>query len=85
MSLPLGSLVGLNVRFPDTVYRDTRRIRCRCIDRGAQCGARGPHTAFALTEHNNAESGEHAYAHFFAMLAGGGLVFVALDAVINKK
>jgi zinc transporter ZupT len=45
-------------------------------------------TAFALTAHSDAESSKHAYVDFFAMLAGGilgGVVFVALDALISGK
>lgn len=45
-------------------------------------------TALALTEHNLAESSRDAHANFYAMLAGcilGGVVFVALDALVNKK
>lgn len=87
VSLPLGSLVGLNVRFPPRYIAIFAAFGAGALIAALSVELVAP-TAFALTEHNNAESGGHAHAHFFAMLAGGvlgGLVFVALDAVINKK
>ena len=45
-------------------------------------------TAAALAEADHTAGGGHARTNFFALLAGGalgGLLFVALDAVINNK
>lgn len=87
VSLPLGSLVGLNVRFPPRYIAVFAAFGAGALIAALSVELVAP-TAFALTEQGHAGKGGHAYAHFFAMLAGaviGGSIFVALDAVINSK
>jgi len=87
VSLPLGSLVGLNVRFQPRYIAILAAFGAGALIAALSVELVAP-TAFALTEQNHAAGSEHAYAHFFAMLAGGvlgGLVFVMLDTVVNKK
>ena len=87
VSLPLGSLVGLHVRFPSRYIAILAAFGAGALIAALSVELVAP-TAFALTEPSHSGSGQHAYAHFFAMLVGGvlgGLVFVGLDAVINKK
>jgi ZIP family zinc transporter len=87
VSLPLGSLIGLNVRFPPRYIAIFVAFGAGALIAALSVEVVAP-TAFALTEHTDGESSNHAYAHFFAMLAGGilgGVVFVALDAVISAK
>jgi len=88
VSLPFGSLVGLNVRFPPRYIAIFAAFGAGALIAALSLELVAP-TAFAITEHKNAESSQHAYAHFFVMLAAGGflggVVFVALDAVISAK
>ena len=87
VSLPLGSLVGLHVRFPPRYIAILAAFGAGALIAALSVELVAP-TAFALTEQTHAGSSQHAYAHFFAMLAGGvlgGLIFVVLDAVVNKK
>ena len=87
VSLPLGSLVGLKLRFPPRYIAILAAFGAGALIAALSVELVAP-TALALTEHNNAGSSQHAHAHFYAMLAGGvigGLLFVALDAVVNNK
>ncbi|MGI9287825.1 MAG: cyclic nucleotide-binding domain-containing protein [Pseudomonadales bacterium] len=87
VSLPLGSLVGLNVRFQPRYIAILAAFGAGALIAALSLELVAP-TAFALTEQNHAAGSEHAYVHFSAMLGGGvlgGLVFVALDAVVNTK
>jgi zinc transporter ZupT len=87
VSLPLGSLVGLNLRFQPRYIAIFAGFGAGALIAALAVELVAP-TAFALTEQSHAGGSEQARAHFFAMLAGGvlgGLVFVALDSVVNKK
>ncbi len=85
VSLPLGSLVGLRVRFPASLIAAFAAFGAGALIAALSVELVAP-TALALTAAG--EGGGHALAHFLAMIVGGvlgGLVFVALDAVVNKK
>jgi zinc transporter ZupT len=87
VSLPLGSLAGLNVRFQPRYIAIFAAFGAGALIAALSVELVAP-TAFALIEQNHAAGSEHAHAHFFAMLGGGvlgGLVFVVLDAVVNKQ
>ena len=87
VSLPLGSLVGLNVRFQPRYIAILAAFGAGALIAALSVELVAP-TAFALTEPNHTAGAHHAYAHFFAMLGGGvlgGLVFVVLDAVVNAN
>jgi zinc transporter ZupT len=78
VSLPLGSLVGLNLRFQPRYIPIFAAFGAGVLIAALSVELVAP-TALALTEQSHAGSSEQAYAHFFAMLAGGvlgGLVFV---------
>jgi zinc transporter ZupT len=86
MSLPLGSLVGLNVRFRQRHIANLAAFGAGALIAALSVELVAP-TAFALTESGDADPGP-ARANFFALLVGGvfgGILFVALDAVVNKK
>ena len=86
VSLPLGSLIGLNVRFSSRTIAIFAAFGAGALIAALSVELVAP-TAFALTETNH-EGEEHAYANFFAMLIGGvlgGLLFVALDSVVNQQ
>ena len=87
VSLPLGSLVGLNVRFQPRYIAILAAFGAGALIAALSVELVAP-TAFALTEQKHAAGSEHVYAHFLAMLGGGvlgGLMFVLLDAVVSKK
>ena len=87
VSLPLGSLVGLHIRFERRYIAIFSAFGAGALIAALSVELVAP-TAFALTEQNTVAGIEHAYANFFYMLAGsvlGGLVFVVLDALINSK
>jgi zinc transporter ZupT len=79
VSLPLGSIVGLNVRF---------QRRYIAIFAAFGAGALIAALSVELVAPTVLSLGESGRAHFYALVAGatlGGLLFVALDAVINHK
>ncbi len=87
VSLPLGSLVGLNVRFRPRTIAAFAAFGAGALIAALSVELVAP-TAIALTEANHGEVGSHALADFFALVVGGvlgGLLFVALDAVVNRK
>ena len=86
VSLPLGSLIGLNVRFSSRTIAIFAAFGAGALIAALSVELVAP-TAFALTE-ANAKVNEHAFANFMALLIGGvlgGLLFVVLDAVINQQ
>ena len=86
VSLPLGSLIGLNVRFSSRSIAIFAAFGAGALIAALSVELVAP-TAFALTE-SNQPGKEHAYVNFFSLLIGGilgGLLFVALDAVINQQ
>jgi zinc transporter ZupT len=87
VSLPIGSLVGLNVRFSPRYIAILAAFGAGALIAALSVELVAP-TAFALTEQNHTESSAHAHTSFYAMLAGGvlgGLLFVVLDTVVNNK
>ena len=86
VSLPLGSLVGLNFRFKERYIAVFAAFGAGALIAALSVELVAP-TAFALTEAGHADAGT-ARTNFLALLVGGvfgGLLFVALDAVVNKK
>jgi len=86
VSLPLGSLVGLNFRFKGRYIAILAAFGAGALIAALSVELVAP-TAFALTEAGHAESG-HARINFLALLAGGvigGVLFVALDSIVNAK
>ena len=86
VSLPLGSLVGLHVRFQPRIIAIFAAFGAGALIAALSVELVAP-TAAALADSDHAGGG-HARTHFFALLIGGvigGLLFVALDAVINSK
>jgi zinc transporter ZupT len=86
VSLPLGSLVGLNIRFNPRYIAIFAAFGAGALIAALSVELVAP-TAFALTEGQHGGS-EEARAHFFAMMVGGvlgGIVFVLLDTVVNQK
>jgi len=87
VSLPLGSLVGLHVRFHQRTIAAFAAFGAGALIAALSVELVAP-TALALTEPSHAAGSGHAQANFFAMLVGGalgGLLFVALDRVVNQK
>jgi len=87
VSLPLGSVVGLNVRFPARYVAAFAAFGAGALIAALSVELVAP-TALALTEASHAEGASHALANFAALLVGGaigGVLFVALDAVVNKR
>jgi zinc transporter ZupT len=86
VSLPLGSLVGLNVQFKPRSIAIFAAFGAGALIAALSVELVAP-TAIALTETRSADGGQ-ARADFFALIVGGvlgGLLFVALDGVINKQ
>jgi len=86
VSLPLGSLVGLNVRFPQRYIAIFAAFGAGALIAALSVELVAP-TALALADTNHAHEG-NPRANFFALLVGGvlgGMLFVALDAVVNKQ
>jgi zinc transporter ZupT/CRP-like cAMP-binding protein len=86
-SLPLGSLVGLRVRFPPFIIAIMAAFGAGALIAALSVELVAP-TAMALTEPANGAEAGHARLNFFALLVGGvvgGLLFVALDAAVNQK
>jgi zinc transporter ZupT len=87
VSLPLGSLVGLNVSFKQRYIAIFAAFGAGALIAALSVELVAP-TAFALSEPEHGAGAGHARANFFALLAGGllgGMLFVALDAMINKQ
>jgi CRP-like cAMP-binding protein len=87
VSLPLGSLVGLKVRFAPNTIAIFAAFGAGALIAALSVELVAP-TAFAITEPDHSGGDGHAVASFFALLVGGvigGLLFVTLDNVINKK
>ena len=87
VSLPLGSLVGLNVSFKHRYIAIFAAFGAGALIAALSVELVAP-TAFALNEPEHAAGAGHARANFFALLVGGvlgGMLFVALDAVVNKQ
>jgi zinc transporter ZupT/CRP-like cAMP-binding protein len=87
VSLPLGSLVGLNVRFQQNFIAMFAAFGAGALIAALSVELVAP-TAIAFTELGNGEGGNHARANFFALIVGGilgGLLFVTLDAVVNQS
>ena len=87
VSLPFGSIVGLNVRFQQQHIAVFAAFGAGALIAALSVELVAP-TAFAITEPDHARGANHALANFFALLVGGvigGVLFVALDAVVSKK
>jgi zinc transporter ZupT len=87
VSLPLGSAVGLRYRFKPQTIAAFAAFGAGALIAALSVELVAP-TALALTEESHAGGGGHALAHFIALIVGGvlgGLLFVALDAVVNTK
>ena len=87
VSLPLGSLVGLNVRFSQRYIAIFAAFGAGALIAALSVELVAP-TASALAAPGHGADAGDARAHFFALIAGGvlgGLLFVALDAVVNSK
>ena len=86
VSLPLGSLIGLNIRFKERYIAILAAFGAGALIAALSVELVAP-TAFALTEPGHADT-RAAHANFLALLVGGifgGLLFVVLDAAINEK
>ncbi len=87
VSLPLGSLVGLNFRFHARWIAMFAAFGAGALIAALSVELVAP-TALALTESESAAGAELARTNFFALLVGGvlgGILFVALDSVVNGK
>ena len=87
VSLPLGSLVGLNIRFHQNFIAVFAAFGAGALIAALSVELVAP-TAIAFTESDHAEGGGHARANFFALIIGGvigGLLFVTLDAIVNRN
>lgn len=87
VSLPLGSLVGLNVSFKPRYIAIFAAFGAGALIAALSVELVAP-TAFALHEPEHAAGAGHARTNFLALLLGGvlgGMLFVALDAVVNKQ
>lgn len=87
VSLPLGSLVGLNVRFHRQFIAMFAAFGAGALIAALSVELVAP-TAIAFTESGHAEGSSHARANFFALIIGGvlgGLLFVTLDAIVNQN
>lgn len=86
MSLPLGSLVGLKVRFSPRLIAIFAAFGAGALIAALSVELVAP-TALAMAEADPADAHE-ARASFFALMIGGilgGFAFVALDSVVNQK
>ena len=87
VSLPLGSLVGLNVRFSQRYIAIFAAFGAGALIAALSVELVAPTASSLAAPGHGADAGD-ARAHFFALIAGGvlgGLLFVALDAVVNSK
>jgi len=86
VSLPLGSLVGLNMRFNQRYIAAFAAFGAGALIAALSVELVAP-TCLALTEHGDAGNASHALAHFLAMIVGaaiGGILFVLLDTLVNQ-
>jgi zinc transporter ZupT len=87
VSLPLGSLVGLNVRFSPRQIAIFAAFGAGALIAALSVELVAP-TSLALTDPDPVGGVAHARANFFALIIGGmlgGLLFVALDALVNRQ
>lgn len=87
VSLPLGSLVGLNVRLHHRYISMFAAFGAGALIAALSVELVAP-TALALTESGHGGGAGHELAHFLALIVGGalgGLLFVALDALVNSS
>lgn len=87
VSLPLGSVVGLNLRFDPRYIAIFAAFGAGALIAALSVELVAP-TAFALTENGQHGGSHEARTHFFVMMLGavlGGIAFVLLDTVINQK
>ena len=87
VSLPLGSLVGLNIRFNERYIAIFAAFGAGALIAALSVELVAP-TAIRPHRIGTRGTAESARAHFFALLVGGvlgGLLFVMLDAVVNEK
>ena len=87
VSLPLGSLVELGVRFRPRTIAAFAAFGAGALIAALSVELVAP-TAFALTEASHADGASHALTNFLALMVGGvlgGLLFVALDTVVHSK
>ncbi len=87
MSLPLGSLVGLNVRFRPQYIAAFAAFGAGALVAALSVELVAPNVA-ELAEAADTAAAAHARHNFFALIVGavaGGLLFVALDNVVNQK
>jgi zinc transporter ZupT len=87
VSLPLGSLVGLNVRFSQRYIAIFAAFGAGALIAALSVELVAPTASGLAAAGHGADAGD-ARTHFFALIAGGvlgGLLFVALDAVVNSK
>jgi zinc transporter ZupT len=87
VSLPLGSLVGLRWQFSRTTISILAAFGAGALIAALSVELVAP-TALALTESGHGGDDGHALANFLALMIGGvlgGLLFVALDSVVNSS
>jgi zinc transporter ZupT len=86
-SLPLGSIVGLRVRFSQRTIAILAAFGAGALIAALSVELVAP-TALALTEEAQGPASGQALADFLALIVGGvigGILFVALDAAVNKR
>ncbi|MFZ5833076.1 MAG: hypothetical protein ACOY3P_23565 [Planctomycetota bacterium] len=86
-SLPLGSLVGLRFTFAQRTIAVLAAFGAGALIAALSVELVAP-TSLALTEAGESGHASHAHANFLALIIGaacGGLLFVALDAVVNQQ
>ena len=87
VSLPLGSIVGLKVRFHSKYIAIFTAFGAGALIAALSVELVAP-IALALTGHGHAVSGSDPLSNFFALVIGGvigGALFVLLDNLINSK
>ncbi|MCU0302563.1 MAG: hypothetical protein MUC56_00675 [Thermoanaerobaculales bacterium] len=87
VSLPLGSAVGLRRQFSRTTISILAAFGAGALIAALSVELVAP-TALALTVSKHGGGDDHALANFLALMIGGvlgGLLFVALDAVVNSS
>ncbi len=86
-SLPLGSLLGLKVRFSQRSIAAFGAFGAGALIAALSVELVAP-TSLAVTEERRVGSTSHAQVNFIALILGGtvgGTLFVALDTVVNQK
>jgi zinc transporter ZupT len=87
VSLPLGSIIGLNRQFGRRTIAIMAAFGAGALIAALSVELVAP-TALALTEASHGVGGGHALRNFLALIVGGvlgGLLFVALDSVVNNR